>query len=579
MPSVIYLTGFPGPAGFLDVPRLGRFPIGAGVGAVDIQSSRGLAVLLRATLVDPNGVVALKGPPYPAGFLDIPTGFRISFRGAARVVYPAASLGRSTAPDDTPANEYVPGKLMPLNFSMKLFDGIEPTPRGSGGIGMIVLPDPDGELDYLIDLAWDGAALDILRGPPLARYDAYETVGRMSTAGLLYDPRKKEIRLKDLGWQLAQAELHGLRYGGTGGSDGDPEVAGQMRPYGAGTIRNATPAPVNAVPLIAQLSCSSITAVDAVRDGGAPVAFHADYPDYASMRADLEGLAVPEFRYVTCLAEGYIGVSSLPVFGITVDFRGDADTILGHGPPTTMGAIARRVACGRGTIRLSESQLDPVAFGNFEAERSAVVGFYWRDAISKADALDEIMAGTLGWWTIRLNGKLAIGFMQEPSGAPALTLNYPEDFAGEPTHLDSYVAPRRATYVAWARNYTIQQPGQLALSVTSAEAMIWSQPARLASSVAGFQSSIWKTSAAVQVPGAYRDESAALAEASREQNLMGVRRERWAIPVPCDPFADLLGRVVQVNNFPRYSWGAARKFICVGLSFASSRKTVLELWG
>ena len=60
---------------------------------------------------------------------------------------------------------------------------------------------------------------------------------------------------------------------------------------------------------------------------------------------------------------------------------------------------------------------------------------------------------------------------------------------------------------------------------------------------------------------------------------MGVRRERWALPVPCDPFADLLGRVIQVNNFPRYGGGAARRFICVGMSFSSSRSVTLEVWG
>ncbi len=575
MPDVIYLTGYPGPAGVLDIPTLGQFPVDVGVQALDIQSSRGLAILLRATLVDPSGVVSLQGPPYPAGYLDIPAGFSVDFRGAESTIYPAASLGRSTAPDDTPANTYVPGKLMPLNFGIKLFDGIEPGPRGSGGFGAIVLPDPDGDLDDLIDLAWDGATLDILRGAPLGRYDGYETVGRMSTAGLLYDQRRKEIRLKDLGHQLAQAELHGYRYGGGGGADGDPAIAGNAKPYGAGTIKNATPVPVNAAGLIAQLSCTSITAVDAVRDGAVPVAFYADFPTYAALAAAV----MPEFTYATCLAEGFVRFGSLQAFGYTVDFRGDADTIMGRGAPSTMAAIARRVACGRGTIRLSESQIDSVAFASFEDERRATVGYYWPGAISKADALDEIMAGTLGWWAVRLNGRLAIGYMAKPVGAPALTLNYPEDFASEPTQLDTYVAPRRATYVQWARNYTIQADNSVATSVTAEQRLIWSKPARLAASVSGFQSSIWKTAAAVEVPGAYRDESEALAEASRQQELMGVRRERWSVAVPCDPFADLLGRVIQINGFPRYGWDAARKFICVGLSFASSRRTQLDLWG
>lgn len=573
--GTIYLTGYPGPAGSIDVPTLTQFPIDAGAGVIDLHAARGLAILLRATLVDPDALVTIQGPPYPAGFLDIPTAFEVDFLGATQTIYPAASLGRSSLPDDTPGDTYVPGKLMPINFGTKLFDGIEPSPRGSGGFGAIVLPDPDGELDDLIDLAWDGAALDILRGLPLARYDSYEVVGRMSTAGLFYDQRKKEIRLRDLGWQLQQAELHGLRYGGTGGADGDAAIAGAMKPYGVGTVENAEPVAINATLLLYALSCSSIVGVDEVRDGGVALDFDADYTSYATLAA----ATVPAGHYSTCIAEGFLRLGSTPVYGITVDFQGDADTIGGLGAPTTMGTIARRIATGRGSLMLSTSQLDSVSFASFESERTAAVGFYWREPISKAEALDEVLAGTLGWWTVRLNGKLAIGYMREPTDAPALTIDYPEDFAGEPKHLGSYQAPRRATYVTWQRNYTIQDASRLAGSVDQADRVIWAQGGRLASSVSGNTASIWPTSATVAVPGAYRDESAALAEASREQLLMSVRRERWSVPVPCDPFSDLLGRVVQVNGFSRYGWGASRRFICVGMSFASSRATVLDLWG
>lgn len=575
MPSTIYLRGFPGPAGSLDVPDLGLFAIDAGVGVVDIQASRGLAILLRAAVTDPDGSVDIQGPPYPAGFLDIPAAFVVPFAGAPITIYPAASLGRSSAPDDTPSNLYVPGKLMPVNFGIKLFDGIEPAPRGSGGIGAIVLPDPDGELDDLVGLAWDGAAFDILRGPPLARFDSYEVVGRMTTAGLLYDQRKKEIRLRDLGWQLQQAELHGLRYGGTGGADGDAAIGGTIKPYGVGTVANVEPVAINATLLIFALSCSSIAGVDAVRDGGVPLAFDADYPDYAALAA----ATVPAGEYATCLAAGFLRLGSTPVYGITVDFRGDADTILGHAAPVTMGTIARRIATGRGTLRLTESQIDAVSFGAFESERTAPVGFYWREEISKAAALDEVMAGTLGWWAVRLNGTLAIGYMREPADAPALSIDYPEDFGGEPAQLGTYQPPRRATIVTWERNYTIQDASRLAGAVAQADRVIWGQPARLASSASSSIATAWPTSATVAVPGAYRDESAALAEASRQQLLMSTRRERWSIPVPCDPFADLLGRVVQVNGFPRYGWGGARRFFCVGMSFASSRSVVLDLWG
>lgn len=575
MGNTIYLTGFPGPAGCLDAPTMGQFAIDVGADPVDLQASRGLALLLRAALIDPDDLSLLQGPPYPAGLLDAPTGFEIGFAGRLTTIWPAASLSRSSAPDDTPANTFVPGKLMPLNYAIKLFDGIEPTPEGSGGVGSIVLPDPDGELDDLVDLAWDGAALDILRGQPTGRYDGYETVGRMTTAGLLYDQRKKEIRLRDLGWLLGAAELHGYRYTGTGGSSGDAALAGAIKPYAVGPVFNVEPLRINASLEIHQLSCSSIQAVDAVRDGGIALAFDSDYPSYAALAA----ATVPAAHYATCRAEGMLRLGSSAAYLITADFRGDADIVNGHTYPDTMARIVRRIAMGRGTFRLGESQIDSVAFARFASERTATCGYYWPGEITKAEALNEVVSGCLGWWVVRPNGLLAIGYIDEPTAVPAIVLNYPEDFAGPPTMLSTYQVPRRGTYIGWRRNYTQQDASRLALAVDQASALIYGAAGRVASDVDGYQPTFWPTSASVSAGGAYLEESAARAEAQRQQRVMGTRRERWGVPALCDPFADLLGRVVQVNNFPRYGWGSARKFICAGMSSASSRGVTLELWG
>ena len=268
MANTIYLTGVPGPAGVLDVPSFGQFPIDVGANAVNIHAARGLGYLLRAGVIDPNNPTLIQGPPYPAGFWDVPTGFEVGFAGGRSTIYPAASLGHSSKPSDTPANTYVPGKVININYGVRLFTGIEPSPQGAGGLGAIVLPDPRGDLDSYIDLAWDGAILDILRGQPLALFNTYSVVARMTAAGILYDQRHKELRLRDLGWQLAAGELHGLRYGGTGGTDGDAAVAGQMKPYGVGVVTNATPVKIGATLECYQFSCSSIQSVDAVRDGG-----------------------------------------------------------------------------------------------------------------------------------------------------------------------------------------------------------------------------------------------------------------------------------------------------------------------
>lgn len=578
MAGTIYLTGFPGPAGTLDYPSLAQFPIDVGADPVDFHSSRGLAYLLRASPPDPDTNVVLAGPPFPAGMLDYPNAFQVEWPGARPTIYPAATLSRSSAADDVPANTYVPGVLneSSINYGVKLFDGIEPTPKGVGGQGAIVMLDPAGDLDGLADLAWDGAPLDVLRGGPLAPYSTYSVVAKLATAGILYNARRKEIRLRDLGWQLEQAGLHDLIYGGSGGIDGDAGVNGQPKPYACGPVRQVEPVLINAALAIHQLSCSSILAVDAVRDGGVPLTPGADYATYDLLAA----ATVAPASFATCLALGLIRRGSPIVKTLTCDFRGDSDVINGQAYPHTRGQIARRIATGRGTILLADSQIDFAALNRMEQEQAATVGFYWPGPMSKADALSDVMNGCVGWWAMRLNGLLALGFMDDPAGSPALTLNFPEDFSGEPEQLDTYQAPRRATFVGWRRNYTVQDASKLANeSIDQGDALLYGQPTRYAGSTDAFQPWLWPTAATVHVDGGFDEEAPALAEAQRQQRVMGVRRERWRVSTPCDPFADLLGKVVQINGFPRYGWGASRKFICVGMSFASGRAVHLDLWG
>lgn len=578
MAGVVYLTGFPGPAGVLDYPTLARFPIDVGVDPLDLQSSRGLAYLLRATPIDPNLHATLSGPPFPAGMIDYPTPFQVEWAGAQNTIYPAASIGRSTAPDDDPASLWVPGALKdaPVNYETKLFDGIEPSPKGDGGVGAIILVDTRGDLDGLAGMAWDGAPLDILRGPPRDYFSTYEVPARLTTAGIVYNGRQKEIRLRDLGWRLENSDIHDQIYGGTGGLDGDASVAGNPKPYGIGPVFNVEPTLINAVLAIHQLSCSAILAVDDVRDGGISLVFDADYPTYDALAA----ATVPAASYSTCLAKGLIRRGSAIVYTLTADFRGDSDIINGQTYPHTRGQIARRIATGRGAVRFTDTNIDFASLNRIEQGQPATVGFYWPAGIMKADALSEIMVGCLGWWRVRLNGLLAFGYIDEPTGVSALALNFPVDFSGEIEPADAYQPPRRATYVGWRRNYTVQDPSRLAgLTIDQGDALIYSQASRYSGTTDSFQALVWPTSPTMRFDGGFEFESDAGIEARRQQRVMGTRRERWLVKAPCDPFADLLGRVVQINGFPRYGWGASRKFICVGQSFATGRATTLELWG
>ena len=72
---------------------------------------------------------------------------------------------------------------------------------------------------------------------------------------------------------------------------------------------NIPPVQINATGLIYQVSCSSVLAIDAVRDGGAALAVSADYGTYDLLAA----ATVAPGAYATCIALGLFRLGSAPV--------------------------------------------------------------------------------------------------------------------------------------------------------------------------------------------------------------------------------------------------------------------------
>ena len=565
-----------------DVAR--AFLLYAGVDPLNLGSHEGQGYLLALTPFDAALTLDIPGPPLPFGCIDRRLARCFTSQGRAVTIYPAATgnAARSSANDDTPAATWVPGKLSgAFNYEIGIFSGADPA-GGSATVGILELLDPDGELDGLRTLGWDGAPLMLMRGEPDAAYSTFSTVARLTTAGLRYNVRKKEVLLRDLAWRLNQAELHGQRYGGNGGPDGDPSLASQIKPLAIGAVFNISPVQINATGLIYQVSCSAVLAIDAVRDGGAPLAFSADYATYALLAA----ATVAPGAYASCIAQGLFRLGSAPVYLIAADVRGDNDAINGLSYPHTRAQIARRIATGRGNIRLKDpDQLDLAALEGLEQRQTATLGYYFNREITKAAALAEVMAGCLGWWTMRLDGRLAVGQIEDPAtAAPLFSLSYPGDGAtgeirvDEPAMTD-YRPPRRTTLMGWSRNYTVMASNQIAGSVAQSQAAIWRQETRFTSSDDPWVAAGYPTAPVVSIVGGFAEEAAAQLEGDRQMRLLRTRREVFEIAVVMDPFADVVGRVINVANANRLGLGASRNLFCFGVAVNANAKPILKLWG
>lgn len=536
--------------------------VGVGVDPLALDAHLGQDMLLIAEpwedSVDGSADLDLFPP-----FGSLPDGWSTT-EAARGTLYVAATRGRSTANDDEPPAQYVPGRLRPINFGNRLFEGVDPLARGRINVGVIRLIDPDGILDGLIGRPWDSTPLILRRGPRGTPFVDWPIVARMRSAGLIRDLDEKQIQLRDLGWQL-KGPLHGETYAGTGGVEGDgtgTAKAGVGKPWALGYCFNIEPVLLSASDQIFQWSLSSSQALTEMRHGGVPFPIDADYADYAALAA----ATIPSGGCATCLALSLVRPNTTLEFGIRVDVVGDADTVNGHGAPLTRASIARRIVTHRGNSALDEaSEVDQSSLQRMEAYHSAPVGWFFSGDISKKAALDTVLNGVLGWSTFTPDGRLRLGWVSAPeSMTPAVRIAGGRDDVGKPRLVATSV-PRRGTRISWQWNYGPQPDrSSLAGSVSDADAAIYGQPAQFAQELAPALASLYPTAGLVTIAEAgFRDEADAVLEASRQQDIFSVVRNRYERDLQIDPLADLIGIGIAVDDDPL---GASLTQLCVGIN-------------
>lgn len=545
------------------------------------------AYLLKVTAFNQPAMDTMDGPPFPGGELDDLNFFTMSPWGAAQVSYPAATIGRTTSPTDTPPNTYVPAAFTgALNYGMELFGGTDPSQSGQSSIGVLELIDT-GFLDSLTRRIWDGATAELLRGDPAAAFSTYSTVAKLTTAGIVWDTRKKELRLRDLGHVLT-APLHGTRYAGTTGYEGDSTLTGRIRPITYGQVFNIAPVQINAATLIYEVSCTSVNAITAVREAGAAlvldttVGTSGDVATYALLAA----ATIASGKYATCKALGLFRLQAAPTKTITADVQGDADTIGGATYTAKRAGIMRRIAVGRGNLKLTTSQLDDSTFTAMDTAQAATCGFYFAEEITKAEALARVAAGCLGYWWFTIAGLLSVGYLTEVATTADYTLTVPTsgqatgtgDVIGEPV-MRVYSGPRQATYGGWSFNYTVQPQSELAGAVTQANVAIYSADMRKVSSTSATLARIWPTSPITTLDTGMAGSSDAQTEVTRQQTLLAVPRVRWSVKARLDPFGNWLNKTFSVNGWQRFGFAGAKRFLCVGVSVQGRNEVVLDLWG
>lgn len=573
MAQVEYASFFP-PLGQFGGPNQ-PWPLSYGVDPLNLGAHRGLDVLLVAEPVDPNAGLSL-GLFAPLGDQLYPPNGEWGWRGAAVTIYPAATIARSTDNDDTPAATYVHGSLPASpNFTSSLFDGVDPLTRSRPTLGEIELIDPSGESDWLLNYVWDGARLTLKRGRRDQKFSQWETVARLTTSGIVASLDAKRFALRDLGWQL-EGPLHDEKYKGTGGIEGDASLVGRTKPWALGYVFNCEPVLVSASAQIFQWSLGSSQQLLAFKHGGVSLPINADYATYDALAA----ATIPSGEVATCLAASLVRLNITLQYGVRVDVIGDGDVAYGHAGPTTRAGIARRIATTRGPNRLDDAaDIDMVGFNRMEILHPAPVGFFFDGELSKAAALDLVMQGILGWWRVRPDGLLTIGFVQSPAIGSTMSFEYKEEGMSEP-RIIATAAPRAGTNVGWRANVAPQGRSELALSVDDVTAEILGKEARYATATSPAVATMYPTAQTVYIPqSGFWNQSDAEVEAARQQGILDVPRKRWQWSMKIDPYADLLGSIVTLTGFDRLAAGAALPLLAVSIDAQGADEVIFDWWG
>ena len=551
------------------------WPLAYGVDPLDFGAYRDRDLLLVAEPVDPDSGPTL-GLFAPLGDMLYPDGGEWGWKGGKIVIWPATTAPRSSDNDDVPAAIYVHGGLPASpNFASSLFDGVDPLTRSRPTVGEIEIIDPAGELDWLLDYVWDGARLILKRGARGTKYSTWETVARFTTSGLVPALDAKRFALRDLGWQR-QGPLHGEYYHGTGGSEGDASLAGRWKPWALGYVYNAEPVLLSATDQVFQWSLGASQALLTFKHGGVVLPVNADYATYEALAAAV----IPSGEVGTCLAQSLARPNVTLQFGVRVDVIGDADVAYGHPGPTTRAAIARRIATTRGANRLDDTaDIDMTGFNRLEIAHSALVGWYFDNEIGKAEALDLVMAGILGWWRIRPDGLLTVGYVESPATGSSRAIAYQEEGMGEP-RVVAIGVPRAGTNMSWRTNAAPQGRTELAASVDDATAEILGKAARYATSASPAVASLYPTARTIFVfnSGFWLEVDAQL-EAARQQGILDVQRKRWQWAMKVDPYADLLGSVATLTGFDRLAAGAALPLLAVSIDAQGADEVIFNWWG
>ncbi len=474
---------------------------------------------------------------------------------------------------ESPANTYWESRArVPLVVDRQMPVAPEAGRRLSVQFGTLDLLGGDGFFDTLTQTA----AIDGRR----IRVTVKETGAALSAAIPVFDGAgvswaltadALRVALRDNGY-LLEVPLHQNTYGGTGGADGNADIAGQVKPLLYGKCLNVTPRSIDPTNRVYQVHDGRILAVDAVYDQGASLPRFGDFADYATLTA----ASIPSGQYGTCLALGLLRLGATPAGLVTCDVRGGFNAATVY--LDRSGAIALHFIKTFGNM--PSDKLEEGGFTTLDGLAPYEVGWYWDKPLTIAAAVSEVMAGVSAAWGPARDGRVTAWRLDEPDTG-GLRLGTVEIINLERLAPPPGIFPpswRRRVAYQW--NWTVQRGEDLAGAVTLARRQFLADQFRVAAfAQSSVRSKFLLATDPPTLAARFLEQTAAASEAERLQNLFGVERQLYVARVK------FIGHLVEINatvriEWPRYGLDNGKQMRVAGIREDCQRREIsLLLWG
>jgi hypothetical protein len=512
--------------------------------------------------------------------------------GASVVTLRFSTHSISTAPSDTPANTFYDGKIRDVGLIRRaVFEQTATQGKANVDFGFVELNNI-GSLDALLSYGWGRVATLKLLSSTDAPVSGATTILKATVLGIETADAPHVLRLR-LAGRLRELDkpLLTTRYLGTTTSgdaavqtEGDADLAGQIKPYIFGSVANVSTKLVSKFNLLYQVAANAVGSI-IVYDGGIALT---NSGDFGSVSALLNATVAPG-SYTTCLSAGVFKLGAPAAFAVTADVV--------EGVTLSVRSAARVIQRLLALVpTIVGGDVDTASFDAFHSFNPDEVGIYIDNDATAVDLVSQVADSVGGAVLDTALGQFKAVWITAPSATVDATFTLRdllEDksmqmFAGPSS--DGQGIPAWSVIVNWGRIWQVQGTGDLAPRIAEATGgtdLARKQLLAVATRQATSQDASVKTAHPLAVELTFdtllTQQADAAAEAARRLALYKIRRDRLTFPVAFGSDASKgnveLGRSVKVT-MNRFGYNAGKNFLVLGREDNFSKKTrTLTLWG